>query len=124
MEVTYEVVPNQRTMNGLKRLPDRVLYTVAEQVLSMSETLTPMSPAGTKTRGQLRRTSQAGGVRGGNGSYYIGSYTSYASYVWNMPDSTNWTTGGTNNKWFTRTLKRHKATITDNAINRGWKDVM
>lgn len=126
MDVKVEVVPNTKTMNGLKQVPDRVLFHVARQTLDMSRDtgIIPMSPPGTKTRGKLRSTSMAGGVRGGNGNYYIGSYTDYASYVWKMPDSTNWTDKNSNNKWYTRTLKKHGKTITEIAINRGWRDVM
>lgn len=117
MQVTCEVVPNTRTMNGLKRLPDKVIYSVARQTLDLSYPIIP------RDTGRLRTSSMSGGVRGGNGDYYIGSYTSYASYVWNM-EGVHWTTSGTNNKWFTRGLKRYGAVITNNAINQGWKDTM
>ena len=126
MEISVRLVPNTKTQSGLKRIPDRVIWNVARDTLdkARSTEIIPMSPPGTKTRGRLRSTSMAGGVRGSNGNYYIGSYTGYASHVWNMPDSTNWTTSGTNNKWYTRTLQRHGATIINNAINKGWRDVM
>lgn len=125
MEVSVKVVPNTKTQAGLKVIPDRVIFTIARMTLDTARDtdIIPMSPPGTKTRGQLRRTSMAGGVRGSNGNYYIGSYTSYASYVWNM-EGVNWTTPGTDNKWYTRTLKRHGQTITQNAINKAWRDVM
>lgn len=126
MEVSVKLVPNTKTQAGLKVIPDRVIHTVARMTLDTARDtdIIPMSPPGTKTRGQLRRTSMAGGVRGSNGNYYIGSYTSYASYVWKMPDSTNWTDKKSNNRWYTRTLKRHGQTITQNAINKTWRDVM
>ena len=117
MEVKVEVVPNTKTMNGLKQVPDRVLYRVARQTLDLSLTTIP------KNKGKLRSSSMAGGVRGTKGNWYIGSYTSYASYVWKM-ENVNWTTPGTNGKWYERTLKRHGRTITQNAINQGWRDVM
>ena len=119
MEVSVQVVPNPKTMAGLKVLPDRVMYQIARETLEFA---LPIIPKG-KT-GHLRNTSMAMGVRGSSGNYYIGSYTGYASAVWNMPDSTNWTTIGTNNKWYTRTLKKHGKTITEIAINRGWSESM
>lgn len=125
MEVSVQVVPNPKTMAGLKVLPDRVMYQIARQTLEMARSvLIPKSPAGTKTSGNLRTSSMAGGVQGSSGNYYIGSYTSYASYVWNMPDSTNWSFTGSGNKWYTRTLKKHGKTITETAINRGWSESM
>ena len=118
MEVSVRLVPNTKTQAGLKRIPDRVMYSVARQTLDMSYPTIP------RNKGKLRTSSMGGGVRGSNGNYYIGSYTGYASHVWNMPDSTNWTTSGTNNKWYTRTLQRHGATIMNNAINKGWRETM
>lgn len=120
MQVTCEVVPNTRTMNGLKRLPDKVVWNVARNTLDMARSIEIIP----KDTGRLRTSSMAGGVRGGNGNYYIGSYTDYASYVWNMPSSTNWTVPASNNKWYARVLERHGAVITNNAINQGWKDTM
>ena len=119
MEVSVQVVPNPKTMAGLKVLPDRVMYQIARQTLDRSLTIIPKGKTG-----HLRNTSMAMGVSGSSGNYYIGSYTDYASYVWKMPDSTNWTTPGTNNKWYTRTLKKHGKSITENAINRGWSESM
>lgn len=126
MELVVNIVPNTKTQAGLKRIPDRVVYQAARITLDMARSTNaiPMSPPGTKTRGKLRNTSMSGGVRGGNGNYYIGSYTSYASYVWKMPDSTNWTIPGSNNKWYERTLKRHGKIILDRAANQGWRETM
>jgi hypothetical protein len=82
----------------------------------------PIIPKDSK---KMAISSKAGGVRGGNGNYYIGSYTNYAKYVWKMPQSqTNWTTPGTGNQWFARALKKHSSTIINNAINNAWKEDM
>lgn len=119
MEVSVQVVPNPKTMAGLKVLPDRVMYQIARDTLDRARGgLIPMKS------GKLQSSSVAGGVRGAGGNYYIGSYTSYASAVWNMPDSTNWTLKTSNNKWYTRTLKKHGKSITESAINRGWSESM
>lgn len=117
MEITYNVVPDIKTMTGLKKVPDRVIYAVARQTLDLAYSTIP------RDTGKLRTSSMAGGVKGGNGNYYIGSYTGYASYVWTM-EGVHWTTSGTNNKWYARTLERHGQTITMNAINQGWRQTM
>lgn len=117
MEVSVKVVSNTKTQAGLKVIPDRVMYSVARQTLDMSYSLIP------RRKGKLRTSSMSAGVRGSNGNYYIGSYTSYASYVWNM-EGVNWTTPGTDGKWYARTIKRHGQTIINNAINKGWRETM
>lgn len=123
MEITYEFQWNKQVQIGLNKIPDDILYTTAKETLDMSVPTIPMSNIKGHS-GTLRRSSTAGGVRGGNGDYYIGSYTNYASSVWKMPDSTNWTTPGTNNKWYARTLKEYGLMIIDNAINKSWRKDM
>lgn len=123
MDVDAELKLNPKVMGGLKRIPDAVLYTIAKETLDYSQPITPMSKMKNHA-GTLRRETASGGVKGGNGDYYIGSYTNYAKYVWKMPSSTNWTTPNTNNKWFVRALKEHQATIIDNAINKAWRKEM
>ena len=122
MDAEVEVKWNTKVQNGLKRIPDDVLYGIAKQTLDMSQPYIPMSNT-PNHKGTLRRATMSGGVRGGSGDYYIGSYTNYASSVWKM-ENVNWTTPGTNNKWFARTLKKHQATITNNAVNQAWRKDM
>lgn len=115
---------NHKALNGLKEIPDEILYAVARQTLDMSVNIIPKS-VGQKSSGKLRRTSVFGGVRGGHLDYYVGSYTSYAKYVWKMNDSTtNWSTPNTHSQWYARTLKTSGKTILDNAINKSWKELM
>ena len=124
MDVTFEVKWNDKTLNSLKRIPDEVLYNVARQTLDMSVNIIPKS-VGKATSGNLRRTSLIGAVRGGNGDYYIGSYTNYAKRVWNMNDTTtNWSTPNTHSQWYARTLKNYGSVIINNAINKSWKETM
>ena len=118
-----EVKWNPKVLKGLTIISDDILYAMAKQTLDFSQPMIPMSKT-TGHSGTLRRATASGGVRGGSGDYYIGSYTNYARYVWDMPESANWTTPGTNNKWFARTLKKHYGTIVDNAINKSWKKDM
>ncbi len=122
MDVSVEFKWNPKVQNGLKRIPDDILYTIAKQTLDLSVPMIPQSNI-VGHSGTLRRSSVSGGVRGGKGDYYIGSYTDYAKHVWNM-ENVNWTTPGTNNKWFARTLKQHSATIINNAIYKSWRKDM
>ena len=120
--VETEVVFNKKTMKALDQMPDDIVYSIAVQTLDMSIPVIPQSEA-VNHKGTLRRKSKAGGVRGSDGDYFIGSYTNYASYVWAMNDeTTNWTTPGTHSQWYTRVLKENGQVIIDNAINQTWKD--
>ena len=120
MDVDAELRLNPKVMNGLKRIPDDILYTIAKETLDMTRS-NEAFPRNTK---KLQMTSVAGGVRGSNGDYYIGSYTNYAKYVWKMPQSTNWTNKRTKSKWYSYTLKTYGRTITDIAINKSWRKDM
>lgn len=117
---TVEFKPNSKTENGMKRIPDKVLYEIARETLDMSYTITP------KDTGKMRTSAMGNGVRGGNGDYYIGTDNiDYASYVWNMNDaSTQWSEPGTHSQWYTRTLKEKGQVIINNAVNRAWKELM
>ena len=122
MDVDAELKLNPKVMNGLKVIPDDILFTIARETLDFSQPKIPKSNAKNHA-GTLRRATSSGGVRGGNGDYYIGSYTNYAKYVWNM-SNVHWTTPGTNNKWFARTLKEKGSVITNSAINKSWRKDM
>ena len=122
MDVSVEFKFNQKVLNGLKVIPDDVLFEIAKQTLDLSVPMIPMSKI-VGHSGTLRRSSISGGVRGGRNDYYIGSYTNYAKHVWNM-EGVNWTTPGTNNKWYARTLKKHSSTIINNAVNQSWRKDM
>lgn len=122
MEVNYEFQWNPKVKSGLNRIPDDILYEMARQTLDRSYPLIPKSNIKNHA-GTLRRSSISGGVRGSSGDYYIGSYTAYASSVWKMTN-VNWTTPGTNNKWFARTLDRYGKTIIDSAIDKSWRKDM
>ena len=123
MEVTAKFEPNLKTERNLERLPDEVLKAVALQTLDFAYPTIPLSDR--KNSGKLRLTSKEHGAQKGYGGYYIGSFTDYASYVWNMDnDRTHWTTKGTGSQWYARTLKKHGKTILNNAVNKAWKDNM
>lgn len=108
--VEIQLAPNLES--NLTKHCDKIIYAVAKETLNQSRTTIPMRT------GALRRSSITAGVKGSNLDYYIGSYTSYASRVWNFPDSTNWTTPGTNNRWYERVLREKGQLITKTAVER------
>lgn len=93
-------------------VPDKIVRDIATITLNTSF---PMIPERT---GKMRQSTLAKGVQGSNCHYKIGSYTDYASYVYNMPDKTHWTTPGTNGEWFIRTWKMKGKSITSQAVGR------
>lgn len=97
----------------LNTYPDKIIYEVASMTLDMAYTTIPLG----KTS-NLRKTSKSEGVRGQKKDYYIGSYTNYAKYVWDLPDNTKWTTPGTTNKWYEKYYKENGKVILESAIER------
>lgn len=114
-EVTVKWNPGAKN-KLLKEVPDRIMYEVASMTLDMAYTTIPLSNK--IGAGNLRKTSKSAGVRGSDGNYYIGSYTNYAKYVWEKPDSTKWSTPGTNAEWYKRYWQKHGKSILKNAIER------
>lgn len=109
-EVEINLAPNLQ--RNLTQHSDKIIYEIAKETLIQSKKTIPMRT------GNMRRSSINAGVKGSNRDYYIGSYTGYAKYVWNFPDSTNWTTPGTNNKWYYRIWKAREEHITKNIVGR------
>lgn len=120
MEVSCKLEWNKKTKNGLDRIPNEILHAVAKETLDMtrSKRFIPY-----KT-GKLDETSADYGARKCSDGYCIGSFTNYASSVWKMPQSTNWTNKSSKSKWYAYTLKRYGQTIIDTAISQAWKETM
>lgn len=112
MIFSVEVQLAPHLQRNLTQASDKIIYAVAQETLRESRTTIPMRT------GKMRNSSMAAGVKGSNLDYYIGSYTKYASSVWNFPDDTHWTTPGTNNRWYERVWKSKNALITKNAVER------
>lgn len=110
---------NNNSDKKLLKVPDKVVYECARRTLDLTYTKIPLSNR--KYAGKLRQSTMAGGVKGSNGIYSLGSYTSYAKYVYNMRENAHWTTPGTNNKWFERTWKEKGSLIKKQAIERNLK---
>lgn len=100
----------------LLQYSDKILYSVARLTLDASYQTIPLAKY--VNSGRLRLSSMQGGVKGSNNNYYIGSYTSYAKYVWVMGDNTNWSTPGTNGKWYARVWKKQGKALLKTAIER------
>ena len=100
----------------LLNYPDKITYETARMTLDVSYTKIPL--ATTVGAGKLRQSSTSAGVRGSKGNYYISSFTNYAIYVLNMGDNTNWSTPGTNGKWYERVWKSQGKQLLNNAIER------
>lgn len=115
LQITAKLEWNKPILRGLQLISDKGMYMIARETLDRSETLIP------KDTGKMRTSSMSGGVRGGSGNYYIGSFTDYASSVWDM-NGVNWSEPGTTNQWFIRTLERYGASIVDNALSKYWKE--
>ena len=101
-----------KLQQNLVQREDRMIYEIAKLTLEQSERTIPMRT------GNMRRSSMTAGVKGSNKDYYIGSYTSYAKYVWKMDENVNWTTEGTNNKWFERTWRSQGERIKNFVVRR------
>jgi hypothetical protein len=116
--VEFKVNWNANAQKKLEEYPDKVVYTVARITLDKAYPTIPLSKD--IGSGNLRRTSASAGVRGSNGNYYIGSYTSYAMAVYTMEErhKVNWSTPGTGGKWYERLYKKEGKAILNTAIER------
>lgn len=112
MKFSVEIKLNPSLNQKLTQKADKIIYEIANETLKATKLGIPLRT------GKMRRSSMTAGVKGSNSNYYIGSYTNYAKYVWKMDDNTNWTTPGTNNRWFERTWKNAKDRITRYVIER------
>lgn len=114
--VNTEVEWEPGAQNKLKEAPDKIVYTIARITLDKTYPHIPLSNR--VNAGKLRQTSMAAGVRGSNGNYYIGSYTDYAKYVWDMGNGTNWSTPETFGKWYKEVFNKYFNNIQKIAIER------
>lgn len=123
MDVSVEFRFNQKVLNGLKIMPDDVLFEIAKQTLdfSISQEIVPIG----ETQ-KLIESSAEYGVHRSKGDMTIASTTHYAKYVWNMPQATtHWTNEGkAHNKWYAYTLKKYSQVFINNAIYKSWRKDM
>ena len=123
MDVSVEFKFNQKVLNGLKVMPDDVLFEIAKQTLdfAVSQEVVPIGETH-----DLIRSSEEYGVHRAKGDMTIASTTHYAKYVWNMPQATtHWTNEGkAHNKWYAYTLKKYSQVFINNAIYKSWRKDM
>lgn len=113
--VDVQVNWNSGAKKSLLEVGDKITYTVARITLDKTVNYIPFKS------GKMRGTSTAGGVRGegvygSENNYYIGSFTTYARYVWNMDSGTHWSEPGTFGKWYETIWKQQKNSIMKQAI--------
>lgn len=98
----------------IEQMPNRVVYGIARATLDQvgSMQVTPY------LTGNMERTMYAGGVKKDAEGYYIGNFTDYASYVYKMPQSTNWTRPGSRTHWFENVWLQKGEAITNETIAR------
>ena len=102
--------------NKIKQAPKKMLYDIAKITLDMSFQNIPLSNR--KNSGRLRISSANGGVREDSQGYYIGSYTNYAKYVWEMGGNTKWSTPNTFGKWYDEVYRKQYNNINKQAVER------
>lgn len=110
VRVTY--YPNEATQNKLKTLPKEILRDFAKAILNDSSNIIPFRT------GNLWRRTMLAGVKEDSDGVYIESPVWYANYVWNMGDSTNWTTPGTKGQWFQVAMDRYGDSEFDMVVGR------
>ena len=113
--MSVEIKYNKTTMNKLKMLPDKIVYEIARQTLDRvgSMKITPYRT------GRMERTMFTKGVtREISGVYTIGNYTSYAQYVYAMPQNTKWTNPSSKAKWFDYFWRTQGKNVTDSVVKR------
>lgn len=105
---------NDKTMQKLGRLPDKMCYAIARQCLDRigSSKITPY-----KT-GKMESTMFQAGVKGSNGDYSIGNFTNYAGYVYAFPQSVNWTNPLSKAQWFEAFWKSSGKSVLENVVAR------
>lgn len=98
----------------IEDMPDKTVYAIARMTLDKvgSMQITPY-----KT-GKMERTMYSAGVQKNEYGYYIGDFTDYASYVFNMPQRTNWTRGTSRAHWFKDLWNKQGESITNECIAR------
>ena len=105
---------NEKTIQELKNMPDRITYAVARLTLDRvgSAKITPHKA------GKMEMTMFSSGVKGSNGNYSIGNYTNYAGYVYAFPQSVNWTNPMSKAQWFETFWKSQGKSVLDNVVAR------
>lgn len=109
-----EIHYNTKTFKLLMNVSDSVVYAVARQTLDMVGS----SKATAYRSGETQRSMYSRGVQADAQGYYIGNFTNYASYVYQMGNGTHWTNEQTQPQWFDAIWKQYGDMIIDNCVRR------
>lgn len=98
----------------IEQMPDRMMYAIARTTLDNvgSMQVTPY------LSGRTEQSMFSEGVQKDAEGYYIGNFTDYASYVYKMPQSTNWTRPSSKAQWFETVWQQKGEAITNEQIAR------
>lgn len=115
---------NEKTRINLQKAPEKVMRSVARQTIDITSSSKVVAnssgaryklPLGHRS-GETERSMKTEGVQGDMSSgFYIGNFTSYASYVY-VKSGVNWTNPNTQTRWFEYIWKTKGAGIIDRAI--------
>ena len=111
-DVNVKVKWNTSIKSQINNTCNKISYGVARQTLDITYPHIPLDT------GKLRKSSMSAGVRGSETHYYIGSYTSYASDVWNKSKNTNWSEPNTFAKWYEVIWNKKSKDIIENSTRR------
>lgn len=114
MKVNATFEWDKSVKNLIEQMPDKVIYAIARMTL---DTIGYMQVTPYKT-GEMERTMYSAGVQKDSDGYYIGNHTDYASYVYKMPQSTNWTRKSSKAQWFENVWNMRGESITNECIAR------
>lgn len=112
VQATFEW--NKVVKKQIEQMPDRLMYAIARTTL---DDVGAMQVTPWKT-GRTEQSMFSKGVQKDTDGYYIGNFTDYASYVYKMPQSTNWTRKSTKAQWFENVWKQKGEAITNESIAR------
>lgn len=98
----------------IEQMPDRLMYAIARTTLDQvgAMQVTPY------LSGRTEQSMFSKGVQKDTDGYYIGNFTDYASYVYKMPQNTNWSRKSTKAQWFESVWQQKGEAITNETMAR------
>lgn len=102
---------NDKTKIALSQAPEKIMRQIARQTLDY----TGSTKVTAYDTGKTERSMFSQGVQGDyDRGFYIGNFTDYAQYPYNM-SGVNWTNPATQSKWFEYIWEKYGKGIIDNA---------
>ena len=123
MNVKVDVeIPRNIPIKELNRYVDNTVFNAARITLDFAVDKERIP----YRKGNLQKATEAYGVeKMGDKTYQLGvdSTVSYAKYVWDYPQKTNWTNPNTYAKWFITEYKNERELIMHRAIENAKKGI-